>query len=70
MKTTGAKQIVEVLANVYGVGPLWADTCTALWAAARCKDPEAQIKALNRMRAKHGKPLVYVPYGYTFPAAA
>ena len=65
MKTT-AKQITEVLASIYHVGPLVADTCTVLWAASHCYEPEEQVKALNRMRARYGKPLVYIPQGYQF----
>lgn len=59
--------IVKILEAEYGVGPVVAPVCAVLWAAEKIPDREVaakEIYRLNRIKAKHGAPLVYVPYGH------
>lgn len=61
------KVISEILSNVYGVGPLNAPAEAVLWAADRIEDPSvarSEVSAVNRLRSKNGRPLVFVPYGH------
>ncbi len=53
-------QISNILENVYGVGMTVASPATVLWAADRCDNPEDALVAINRIRKKHGAPLVSV----------
>lgn len=57
-------QIEKILNDEYGVGIAVAPTCATLWAAEKCEDPRGQLKIANRIKAKHGKPLAYAPFGH------
>ena len=61
---TPKKQITGIIENEYGVGVAIAPTCAVLWAAEKCDDPRKALKAVNSIRAKHGKPLAYAPYNH------
>lgn len=56
-------ELTRTLNTVYGVGLTWASPTTVLWAAERCANPRAALKAANRRLAKYGRPLAYAPYG-------
>lgn len=59
--------IENILCEVYGVGLCFADPVTVLWAAEKIEDIEVakkELKKANRIREKHGKCLVYVPFGH------
>lgn len=69
MKTPqNPKENIETILYVeYGVGPVVAGKEVVLWAAERIIDPakaKAELSRLNKIRAKHGAPLVYAPYGH------
>lgn len=62
-----ATQLEMILNNDYGVGAVVAPKEAVLWAAAKIENKDEarkQLKAINRIRAKHGAPLVYAPYGH------
>lgn len=64
---TTANNIERICEEIYGVGIAAAPVETALWAAARIADKETARKELtraNKIRAKHGKPLAYAPWGH------
>ena len=56
-------QIEKALYETYGTSILAADPTTIIWAAERCTDPKAALKAANRKRQQMGRPLAYAPYG-------
>jgi hypothetical protein len=59
--------IETILADVYGVGVAAAPVIAVLWAAERIADKsaaKAELRRANGIRAKHGKPLAYAPYGH------
>ena len=56
-----------ILSQLYGVGPVAAPKEAVLWAADRIEDANIarkEIKRINRIRSKFGKPVVYVPFGH------
>lgn len=62
-----ATQLEMILNNEYRVGVVVAPKEVVLWAAAKIEGKEEaqkQLKAINRIRAKNGAPLVYAPYGH------
>jgi hypothetical protein len=62
-------ELVRVLRDGYGVGPMHADSVTVLWAAeslARARGVDAAKRALsafNEYRGRIGLPVVVPPYG-------
>ena len=74
----GYEAIANVLEDEYGVGAMVASTTTIIWAADELllqrltwmsfddavKRGKAEIRAINIARKKHGKPLVYIPFGH------
>lgn len=59
--------IEQICAEIYGVGIASAPVEAVLWSAERIADNETARKELtraNRIRARHGKPLAYAPYGH------
>lgn len=58
--------LIEILATEYGVGPVEAPDYAVLWAASELPPDEgrAGIRKINALKAKWGRPLVYVPYGH------
>lgn len=62
-----ANTLGTILNEVYGVGELYADTCTVLWATERIADKaeaKKELSRLNRLRQKYGRPPAYAPYGH------
>jgi hypothetical protein len=62
-----ATQLETILNNEYRVGVVVAPKEVVLWAAAKLDTPEEahkQLKAINRIRAKHGAPIVYAYCGH------
>lgn len=60
-------QIEIILNNKYGVGVVYAPKEAVLWAASEIQtndEAKKQLKEINRIRTKHGMPLVYAPYGH------
>lgn len=60
------KSLTLILLDTYDVGPLYASTPTVLWAAKKLpskEDAVAQIKEINELRQKWGRPLVYYSEG-------
>lgn len=58
--------IETILYKDYGVSACSAPKEAVLWALAKIVDKEQankELKRLNRVRAKFGKPLVYATYG-------
>lgn len=59
--------IVKICEEEYGVGIAVAPPVAVLWAAEKIEDPalaRSELKRANAIRARHGKPLVYAPYGH------
>ena len=62
--------LISILADEYGVGPVVSPKEAVLWAFTALrkevgvKEAEKQLDALNRMKEKHGAPLVYKPHNY------
>ena len=59
--------IVTILEKVYGVGPVVAPKEAVLWASEKIEDKtlaRKELKRVNRIRSKHGAPLVYAPYNH------
>jgi len=67
-KQAGKDQsIEEILSERYGVGVVRAPIEAVLWAAEQIEDRNAARAGLvqaNKIRAKHGAPLVYAPFGH------
>lgn len=63
MTDLNTRQITRTLADVYGIGPACASGPVGLWAAARCDNPREALRGLNRILARHGRPLCYAPFG-------
>ena len=61
MKTSEAEKILN---NEYGVGVVVAPTCAVLWAVEKCANPAKELSIINKIKAKHGSPLAYAPYGH------
>jgi hypothetical protein len=62
-----ATQLEKILNDVYGVGVVVAPREAVLWAAEKIENKDEarkQLKAVNRIRAKHGAPLAYAYYGH------
>jgi hypothetical protein len=61
------KALSDILETEYGVDALGAPPEAVIWAAERLPKDQAvsELSALNRAREKHGKVLVYVPYGHS-----
>lgn len=67
IKTTqGVKDMSaeKILNNEYGVGVVCAPTCAVLWAVEKCSNPKKELYKINQIKAKHGAPLAYAPYGH------
>lgn len=59
--------IETICANVYGVGIAAVPVEAVLWSAERIADKskaQSELKRANRIRARHGRPLAYAPYGH------
>ena len=59
--------IERICENLYGVGIAAAPREAVLWAAERIPDKAraaAELRRANRVRARHGRPLVHAPYGH------
>jgi hypothetical protein len=60
------KTLSRILEVEYGVSALVAPPEAVIWAAERLPNEHAinELSSLNNAREKHGKVLVYVPYGH------
>ena len=58
--------LANILSTEYGVGPAIAPVEAVLWAAEKLPVSQAkqELRELNAMRQRQGRPLVYVPYGH------
>ncbi len=59
--------IERICEQIYGCSIVAAPTETVLWAAERIADKataQKELERANSIREKHGKPLVYAPYGH------
>lgn len=59
--------IETILSEVYGVGVCYAPKEAVLWASEKIADKEQARKELtraNKIRGKHGFPLVHAPWGH------
>lgn len=58
--------LANILSTEYGVGIMVAPTEAILWAAEKMPVEQAkqELRELNSMRQRQGRPLVYVPYGH------
>lgn len=63
MFASPVSQIESILNNDYGVGIACAEPCVVLWALAKCDDPKKQLAIANKIRRRHGRYLVSVPWG-------
>ena len=60
------KTIQQVCEAIYGCGVVEAPAEAIIWAAERLPKERAreEVRRVNRLRAKHGRPIVHVPYGH------
>lgn len=59
--------IQRICETVYGCGIAAAPVEAVLWSAERIiskDDARKELSRANRIRASHGKPLAYAPYGH------
>lgn len=59
--------IEKICKSLYGVDIINAPKEAVLWSAEKIPNKSKAIKELsraNRIRAKHGKPIVFAPYGH------
>lgn len=59
--------IEKICISLYGVDIINAPKEAVLWSAEKIADKSKAIKELtraNRKRSKHGKPIVFAPYGH------
>lgn len=62
-----ANNIERICEEIYGCGIAAAPVEAVLWAVERIADKiqaRKELSRANRIRAKHGKPLAYAPYGH------
>ena len=56
----------QIIEQEYGVGAVACSPVVVLWAVEKITDKEQakkELKRINNLRAKHGKPLAYAEYG-------
>lgn len=59
--------ITRICEEIYGCGIAVAPVTAVLWAAERIKDKtlaRSELARANKIRARHGKPLAYAPFGH------
>lgn len=59
--------IEKIISDEYGVGIAAAPAYAVLWAAEKISDKQtaqSELKRANKIRARHGVPLAYAPYGH------
>lgn len=62
-----ANNVERICEELYGCGIAAAPVEAVLWSVEKITDKakaQAELKRANRIRAKHGKPLAYAPYGH------
>jgi len=63
MKHQSLESIIE---NEYGVGVVTCDPIVILWAVEKITDKQVarkELKKVNALRSKYGKPVAYAPWG-------
>jgi len=58
------KQQIDAAIREFGTNTVSAPPEAILWAAAKCSNPRAALKAANKARQRQGAPLAHAPYGH------